>query len=181
MNLNDKQKRFCEEYIIDLNATQASIRAGYSEKTAKEIGCENLTKPNIQEYISELIKDRSYRTEITADRVIQELAKIGFSNISDYLTVIEKEIDVEGKKGKESKKIKYIDVDIFKTEDVGTHKMAVVSEIKRTKDGISIKLHDKVKALEDLGKHLGIFKEDNSQKTPTTKQVFKIGGQEIEF
>lgn len=52
--LNDKQKKFCNEYLIDLNATQAAIRAGYSEKTARSIANENLTKPDIQKYIQEL-------------------------------------------------------------------------------------------------------------------------------
>lgn len=52
-NLTDKQRRFCEEYVVDWNATQAAIRAGYSEKTAKETGCENLTKPNIKKHIDE--------------------------------------------------------------------------------------------------------------------------------
>ena len=64
--LTDKQKRFCQEYLIDLNATQAAIRAGYSAKTARSIGNENLTKPDIQRKIQELIQDRSYRTEIVS-------------------------------------------------------------------------------------------------------------------
>jgi phage terminase small subunit len=75
-SLNEKQKRFCEEYLIDLNATQAAIRAGYSEKTAKEIGCENLTKPNIQEYVQSLLEERSKRTEIDADYVLYGIKEV---------------------------------------------------------------------------------------------------------
>ena len=71
--LTPKQKRFCEEYIIDLNATQAAIRAGYSKKTAKEIGYENLTKLHVQDYIKELNSERQERTRITADQVLTEL------------------------------------------------------------------------------------------------------------
>ena len=68
--LNPKQKAFCKEYLIDLNATQSAIRAGYSEKTAGSIGQENLTKPDIQEHIQKLMTKRSERTEITADLVL---------------------------------------------------------------------------------------------------------------
>ncbi len=74
--LNAKQVRFCEEYLIDLNATQAAIRSGYSEKTAKEIGCENLTKPNIASYISELKAKRSAETKIDAAWVLASLKKV---------------------------------------------------------------------------------------------------------
>ena len=64
---------FCEEYLIDLNATQAAIRAGYSKKTASVTACENLTKPNVQEYLQELQAARSERTEITADYVLNTI------------------------------------------------------------------------------------------------------------
>lgn len=77
--LHGKQKRFCEEYMIDLNATQAAIRAGYSKKTAYSIGHENLKKNHIKTHISNSMKARSLRTEVTADRVLQELAKIAFA------------------------------------------------------------------------------------------------------
>jgi len=60
--LTAKQKRFIEEYLIDMNATQAAIRAGYSPDSAKEIGCENLTKPNIKAAIDKAMAERSRRT-----------------------------------------------------------------------------------------------------------------------
>ena len=66
------QVRFVEEYLVDLNAKQAAIRAGYSEKTAAVVGCENLTKPNIQAAIAEARLKQQQRTEITADRVLRE-------------------------------------------------------------------------------------------------------------
>ena len=74
--LTDKQEMFCKEYIIDLNATQASIRAGYSEKTANEQGCQNLAKLNIQERIAELKEDREKRLVIDADWVLQQAVKV---------------------------------------------------------------------------------------------------------
>ena len=75
-----KEKRFCEEYLVDLNATQAAIRAGYSKRSAYSIGFENLTKQKIQRHINNLTVWRSLRTQVTADRVLEELAKIAFAN-----------------------------------------------------------------------------------------------------
>ena len=72
-NLTPKQQRFVEEYLIDLNATQAAIRSGYSEKTAKEIGSENLTKPNIAKAIEEAQESLSNKTQLTVDMVVQGL------------------------------------------------------------------------------------------------------------
>ena len=79
--LTEKQQRFVDEYLIDLNATQAAIRAGYSVKTADAIGCENLTKPNIQQAIAEHMAERSRRTGVNQDRVVLELAKIACFSI----------------------------------------------------------------------------------------------------
>ena len=84
--LTDKQKQFCKEYIIDFNATRAAEAAGYSKKTAYASGAENLRKPQIQEEIKRLMGARNERTEVNADKVINELAKIGFSS----------EFDIEG-------------------------------------------------------------------------------------
>lgn len=77
--LTDKQKIFCKEYIIDFNATRAAEAAGYSKKYARHQGSENLAKLDIQEEIKRLTKGRNERLEVTADRVVQELAKIGFN------------------------------------------------------------------------------------------------------
>lgn len=73
--LTDKQQRFVDEYLIDLNATQAAIRAGYSEKTAKEIGSENLTKPNIAKAITEAQEKLSNKAQVTVEMVVQGLLK----------------------------------------------------------------------------------------------------------
>lgn len=84
MALRGKQQRFVEEYLLDLNATQAAIRAGYSGKTARSIGQENLTKPDIQMAITAEMGARSQRTKITRDKVLEELAVIDFSNVKHY-------------------------------------------------------------------------------------------------
>ncbi len=74
-----KQQLFVDEYLIDLNATQAALRAGYSEKTARSIGAENLSKPDIEKAIADALEARRLRTEITQDRVLEELAAIAFA------------------------------------------------------------------------------------------------------
>ena len=74
--LNEKQKQFCEEYIIDLNGTQAAIRAGYSEKTANRIASELLTKLDIQEYICELKNKRSERVKYSQDELMRDILEV---------------------------------------------------------------------------------------------------------
>lgn len=81
MALNDKQRRFVDEYLVDCNATQAAIRAGYSAKTAANIGHENLRKPEIAQAIQEGLEAASVRTGVTLDRVLLELARIAFSDV----------------------------------------------------------------------------------------------------
>ena len=89
ISLTPKQSRFVEEYLVDLNATQAAIRAGYSKRSARIQGHENLTKPHIEAAISAAQQARSKRTEITQDMVVRELGMLAFSNMGDYMTVTE--------------------------------------------------------------------------------------------
>ena len=139
--MTKKQKRFVEEYLIDLNATQAAIRAGYSPHTAKDIGCENLAKPNIAAAISQAMAERSRRTGINQDRVLQELARIGFAKITDVVDP-------------ETAKIK---------SDASDDDLACIQSIKIKPNEFGtereVKLYDKKAALVDLGKHLGLFKD----------------------
>lgn len=137
--LTDKQRRFVEEYLIDLNATQAAIRAGYSVKTAKEIAAQNLSKLNISNEIAKAMAERSRRTGVSADRVIEELAKIGFVNICDVVDVTTGRVCLGAKKD-----------DLASVQSI---------KIKETEFGTEqeVKLYDKKSALELLGKHLGIF------------------------
>ena len=126
--LRERQKRFIEEYLVDLNATQAAIRAGYSEQTARQIGSENLSKPVIQEAIAEAQNKRTARTQITQDEVIRRLlenADIASGKKAIVLTQIRKSEDGE---------IVGDDVTQFVYEPSSVNK-----------------------ALELLGKHLGMF------------------------
>jgi phage terminase small subunit len=165
MALTAKMIRFAEEYIVDLNATQAAIRAGYSERTAKSIGQENLTKPDLQEYIQNLMDERSKRTEITADMVLKEYAKIGFSNITDYLKVEEKTVQTD------VGPIMMQGVTIFETDHIERDKLDAVAEIKQTRDGIALKLHDKKGALDSIARHLGMFKDKTEVDLKVSKKL----------
>lgn len=151
--LTAQQKRFAHEYIIDLNTTQAAIRAGYSEKTANEQGARLLANVSVRELVEQLKKNREIRTNVTADRVLAELAKIAFSDLNEFV-----EVDESGKiKVKPSNQVD------------GT----VLSEISEsvTQNGRTknIKLHDKMKALELIGRHLAMF---------TDKQEIKVNKDE---
>ena len=163
MSLTAKQKRFCDEYLIDLNATQAAIRAGYSEKTAYRTGADNLRKPQIEEYIAKRQKELSRSTEITQERVIKELALIAFSNNADYAHVVEKKMKAEvggalvDVLDEDGKPVMYRTVEPVLTEELTEEQKRSLAVIKKGREGLEVKSCDKVKALELLGKHLGIF------------------------
>lgn len=74
--LTDKQEMFCMEYIIDFNATQAAIRAGYSSTSARQVGFDNMTKHDIQSRIKELIEERNNRVQVDADYVLKQAVKL---------------------------------------------------------------------------------------------------------
>lgn len=155
--LNPKQEAFCQEYLKDLNATQAAIRAGYSEDSAGSIGHENLKKPEISARVQQLMNERSERTKITADRVLKELAKIAFSDMRKFAKW--------GPGG-----VSLIDCSTLADEDAAC--VAEASE-STSKDGGSIrfKLHDKKGALELLGKHLKLFTEKHEHSGPEGKAI----------
>lgn len=142
--MTDKQKKFVNEYLIDLNATQAAIRAGYSPKTAYSIGEENLKKPEISNTISRAMAERSRRTGISQDRVVRELAKIAFVNINNICTSngrIKEDATDDDLSCIESIKVKQSESDTGSSEER------------------EVKLCSKLKALELLGKHLGMWND----------------------
>lgn len=149
MPLTDKQARFVEEYLVDLNATQAAIRAGYSEATARSIGSENLTKPDVAEAIQAAMAERSKRTNVTADKVVAELARIAFTDIRKAVRW--------GGQPKVTPDGLVYPVELVPSEDMDGDTAAAVSEVALTAQGVKIKMHDKRAALVDLGKHLGMF------------------------
>ena len=167
MALNNKQRRFVDEYLIDLNATQAAIRAGYSAKTAGQIGDENLKKPEIKQAVSDRMKDREQRTGITQDMVLRELAKIGFADIRK---AVKWGTDLPVVNNETGEVLMVNGVALVSSEQLDDDTAAAVSEISQTAQGIKIKMHDKKGALVDIGKHLGMF-VDRVDATVTTKEL----------
>lgn len=153
--MNPKQERFCREYVIDLNGTQAAIRAGYSKKTAGQQAEQLLKILEIKKKVKELQKEIQDRTEITADMVVKELAKVGFANIQDYIGSGNSIEDISTLK--ENKAAAVESIKIVESE-WGTGDRA------GRKTSTTFKLHDKISALEKLGRHLGIFEKDNAQR-----------------
>lgn len=113
--LTEKQKRFVAEYLMDLNATQAAKRAGYSANRASELGYQLLQKTTVQEALKDALQERSERTGITQDAVIEELGKVAFADAADYTDAV-------------------------------------------------LKYANKLKALELLGKHLGLFEREGRKE-----------------
>lgn len=156
MALTKKQRRFVDEYLIDLNATQAAIRAGYSPKTAQEQSSRLLSNVMVQAAIAERMKDRERRTEITQDKVLNELAKIGFADIRKALRWGSEVQIVNPETGETAISN---GVELIASDLIDDSTAAAVSEISQTANGIRIKLHDKRAALVDIGRHLGMFKD----------------------
>lgn len=151
-----RRRQFAAEYIQDFNATQAAIRAGYSKGSAGQQGNRLLKDAQIQGWIKEAIDKRQARTEITADRVVQEMAKVGFASMRQFIR-----IDTDGQP----------QIDLTETEADALDALSEVStetvlegeagtKVRKTR----IKLHDKMKALQALAEHTGVYdKRDKNQ------------------
>ena len=142
--LTAKQKKFVEEYLIDLNATQACIRAGYSPKTAMEQGYQLLQKTSVQEAIAESMAERSRRTGINQDRIVQELARIAFVKITDV-------VDSDGEININASDDDLACIESYKVEDSDS--------VNGSSSKREVKLASKIKALELLGKHVGMWND----------------------
>ena len=152
--MTDAQKRFCDEYLIDLNATRA-YKVAYSrckkDETANVNGSKLLRNTKVQEYIAERMKEREQRTEITQDMVIKELAKIAFLDIRKLYT-----------ENGQLKNIADIDSEIagaISSLETLEEYEGYGDDREKIGDTQKVKLLDKTKALELLGRHLGIFND----------------------
>ena len=156
--LNEKQKRFVSEYIIDLNAKQAAIRAGYSPKGAEPQASRLLSNAKVQVEIAKAMEDRGKRTGITQDRVLAELSAIAFAKATDYV-----EVDDDGI------------VRIKPTAELTDEQKKAIASIKEGANGIEIKLTDKTKALEMLSRHLGLFNDKLNVNVEAIEIIEDIG------
>ena len=158
--LNPKQQRFVDEYLIDLNATQAAIRAGYSPKTATAIASENLSKPSISAAIACAMAERSKRTGITQDRILEELAKVAFIKLTDIVDdtgKIKAGATDEDRACIESIKYKRTDTDTGYSEER------------------EVKASSKLKAIELLMRHTGML------DSRISKEQLKLNREKFEY
>jgi len=139
--LTARQQRFIEEYLVDVNASQAAIRAGFSEKESRCCGARLLRHPVVGEAVRTAIAERSKRTQITADRVLREYARIAFADIRKFTT---------GQEG---------ETDLKTLAELSDDDAAAVVELTGTPEGkgVKVKLHDKKRALDAIARHLGLF------------------------
>jgi phage terminase small subunit len=144
--LTNKQKAFCEEYLIDFNGTQAAIRAGYSEKTARQQAEQLLSKLDIQQCVKKLQQDRSKRTEVTQDRVLLEIARLAFNDPRKAFDEYGELLPVQQWPDEVAAAISSIKVTEMKSGDD-----EVVTQLKE------VKFWDKGKQIELAAKHLGMF------------------------
>lgn len=176
--LTDKQARFVEEYLIDLNATQAAIRAGYSEETARQIGAENLTKPVIANAIAAAQKARSERTQITQDRVLQEYAKLGFADLRRAVTWRTNSDQVLMNQDGEEISCPANIIEINPSEEIDDDTAAALSEVSMSKDGtLKIKMHDKRGALDSMARHLGMFNDKLNMSGDLSVTIMRYGAE----
>lgn len=142
--LTEKQQRFVDEYLIDLNATQACIRAGYSPKYADREGHKLVENSRVSEAIAESIAERSRRTGINQDRIVQELARIAFVKITDV-------VDSNGEINTNASDDDLACIESYKVEDSDS--------VNGSSSKREVKLASKIKALELLGKHVGMWND----------------------
>jgi phage terminase small subunit len=155
--MTPKQQRFVKEYLIDLNATQAAIRSGYSKRTANEQGARLLANASVKAAIDRGMKKIAERCDITAEKVLREISLVAFANMKTFTKW--------GPSG----------VEIMDSGGLTKDQSAAIAEVSETvtKEGGSkrVKLHDKLKALELLGKHLILFTDKLEVKDMTPTEV----------
>ena len=189
--LTNKQIIFANEYLAtpDLNVTVAYKKAYprvKNDEVAAASGSRLLRNVKVAEYIEKRIKDREARIEISQDKVLNELAAIAFSNGSKYAKVVEKiAYDKNNNPIRDPETgevVKYKTVDLFLTDELSENEKKAICTIKRGKNGIEVITADKVRALELIGKHLGMFKDkvevsgniNNPYEELSTEQLLKM-------
>jgi phage terminase small subunit len=180
INLTPKQKKFCEEFVIDLNATQAALRSGYSKKSARVIGTENLTKPDIKEYIDYLARERLYESGVTPESVLKEVARMAFVDPGEFY--FKKKVTQENPclncdgggcdKCKNGIVEETYEVEELKSmsqlKEQGLSKM--VKSVKPTRYGTVLELQDKTKNLELLMRYFGMTKDPETKESGESKE-----------
>lgn len=174
--LTPLQEQFCREYLIDLNASKAAERAGYTQKSS-QAGYETLKRRNVQKRIQELMDERSKRTEITADRVLCELARVAFLDLSEAYDDNGNLLNIKAMPEDVRRAISGIKV--FDEFDGTGNERFKIGEVRE------VKTNDKIKALQAIGQHLKMFTQKHEHSGPDgkpieTKNVSSMSAQEME-
>src|SRR3954462_13722353 len=155
-DLTRRQSAFVKEYLIDLNGAAAAVRAGYSPNAAKEQAARLLTHANVKAAIAAATAERSERTRLKADSVIEELRRIAFANISDYVAW-------------NHEKVVFLN-----SQKMTPESLSAVAQVSYDRNGgVQVRLHDKIAALDKLMKHLGKY-------VPERHEISGPGGGPIE-
>lgn len=175
MSLNEKQRRFLDAYLIDPNGTKAAITAGYSAKTATEQASRLLRHPEVAAELARRRQAVGRATGVTAERVVAELARIGFAKITDLIAWRSNVLEMgEQEVGDEREPIVNITnhVELVDSAKLPAELAAAIAEVSRSANGtIKVKMHDKVAALTKLGLHLGVFGRVDKPEAPGKKDV----------
>ena len=174
--LTPKQSLFCIEYMIDLNATQAAIRAGYSEHTAQRIGSENLSKPLIMQHLAHLLTVRVKRASKSADDVLKELECVGFSRLGDIIEWNQSGMaflkDSDSVPDDAMAAIESVQVTEEQSGDDKNDRMVLKTKVK---------LHSKMAALTQLAKHHGLVQDKIDVTVPIAVQVNVVDYSKVEL
>ena len=183
--LNEKQVRFAQEYVVDLCITQAAIRAGYSEKTAGQIGFKLFKNAEIQANIQKALQKRAERTEIRQDRVIQEIARLAFSDLRKVMGENGELLQPHEWDDDTAAAISSLEVnkqaggDVRSTEQVNKQ---AGGDVRSAEQVVKIKTWDKNSALEKLARHLGLYAPEQHEHkveahvSPSEKLKAKLDG-----
>ena len=174
VKLTPKQMRFVDEWLIDFNGKQAAIRAGYSAKTAEATAARLLRNVKVQAEIARRQKDLQRRTEVSQERVVKELARVAFADATDYVQVETR--TVEKNDGTE---LSYQTVTLTETAELSADQRAAIAGIKQGTNGVEVKLHDKIKALELLGRHIGMFNDKLEVKATVENPFAGLSTEEL--
>ncbi len=165
--MREKHRRFVEEYLVDLNGRQAAVRAGYAPSSAKNRAHQLLRTPEVKAAVAEGMRERSRRTGITADKVLNEYARLAFSDL--------RQVTDWGPEGVQPKAAKDLHPDQARA-------IAEVTETKNKTGGglVRVKMHDKKAALDALARHLGLFTDKSAEgdgtNPPPDLKVIITGG-----
>lgn len=163
--LTTKEELFCLNYVKNFNATQAALNAGYSPNTAYIIGHENLRKPKISKRISQIKEEMTSKIHIEAMDILNKYIAIAFSDMGDYIDYGTEENEVVDNQGNaKTYKNSYV-----RLKEKALTDTTLIQEVKQGKDGISIKLCDKMKAMEKLEKYFDLLPDEFKRKMEKRK------------